>query len=428
MTHAPRRAGDPKGDAVTPEHSEYLYRVGVDWASRQHQVCIVDATTGERTEVTVSHTSAGLATLVERLAALSPGAPARVAVAIEVPRGPVVEALLERGFHVFALNPKQLDRFRDRHSVAGAKDDRRDAWVLGESLRTDQARFRRVQLDDPLFVELRALSRLDDDVREEEARLSNRLREQVQRVWPDLLGLCPAADEPWFWALLEQAFARRPARLTRPAVSAVLAAHRIRRLRAEQVHAVLQTSPLPVAPGTFEAVDAHLTVLLPQLRLVHDQRHRVVAARIDRVLGELAKEESQGEHRDVTILRSLPGVGRLVAATVLAEAARPLAERDYQTLRTQAGVAPVTRQSGKKAAVTIRWACNGRLRTALYHWARVSVQVDARCRAHYDRLRQRGHSHARALRGVIDRTLAVLMAMLASRTLYDPKRWLVKAA
>src|SRR5262249_44735014 len=158
------------------------------------------------------------------------------------------------------------------------------------------------------------------------------------------------------------------------------------------------------------------------LRLVHDQRHRTVGQRLDAVLAELAEGDIAGQHRDVTVLRSVPGVGRLVAATVLAEAARPLAERDYQTLRAQARAAPTTRQSGKKTVVVMRWACNGRLRNAIYHWARVSVQVDAHCRAHYDRLRQRGHDHARALRGVVDRLLAVLMAMLTSRTLYDPKR------
>lgn len=407
--------------------SEYLYRVGIDWASQHHQLCIVDRA-GHRTEATVPHTSAGLAALADKLTALSPEAPERVAVAIEVPRGPIVETLLERGLHVFALNPKQLDRFRDRHSVAGAKDDRRDAWVLADSLRTDQPSFRRVHVDDPLIIELRELSRLDDDLQEELSRLSNRLREQVQRCRPDLLALCPAADEPWFWALLDLALARRPTPPTRKAVRAVLKVHRIRRLTAETVYAVVQVPPLRVAPGTLDAVGAHIAVLLPRLRLVQDQRQRTVGPRIDRVLANLATEEVAGEHRDVTILRSLPGVGRLVAATVLAEAAQPLAERDYQTLRAHAGAAPVTRKSGKKTVVLMRWACNGRLRDALYHWARVSVQVDTRCRAHYDRLRQCGHEHARALRGVIDRTLEVLMAMLTHRTLYDPERRCPKTA
>jgi hypothetical protein len=269
--------------------SEYLYRVGIDWASQHHQVCIVDRE-GHRTEDTVPHTGAGLAALADQLAALSPGAPERVAIASEVPRGPVVETLLERGADRPAPLSARPRRRPADHRTAGALPPRR----------------------------------------------------------------------PWFWALLDLALARRPQPLAIKAVRAVLKVHRIRRVTAETVHAAVQVPPVRVAPGTLEAVGAHLAVLLPQLRLVHDQRHRTVGPRIDRVLAALAQEAVAGEHRDVTILRSLPGVGRHVAATVLAEAARPLAERDYQTLRAQAGAAPVTRQSGRKAVVTMRWACNSR--------------------------------------------------------------------
>jgi transposase len=402
--------------------------VGIDWASESHEVCIVGSD-GQRTACAVPHTSAGLAALAAELVALSPADPGRVAVAIEVPRGAVVETLLERGLHVFALNPKQLDRFRDRHTVAGAKDDRRDAFVLADALRTDRRAFRRLQADDPLIVELRELSRLDDDLREDLSRLSNRLRAQLHRICPDLLALCPAADEPWFWTLLDRAFtARGPRPVSVKAVTAVLKTYRIRRVTVDTVHAAVQVPPLRVAPGTVDAVSAHIAVLLPRLHLARDQRMRTVQARMDAVLAELAKEEGPGQHRDVTILRSLPGVGRVVAATVLAEASRLLAEREYQTLRAQAGVAPVTRQSGKTVRVSMRAACNPRLRYALYHWARISVQVDPHCRAHYDRLRQAGHEHARALRGIGDRALGVLMAMLLRRTLYDPARRREKAA
>jgi Transposase len=109
------------------------------------------------------------------------GDPGQAAIAIEVPRGVVVETLVEHGFHLYAINPKQLDRFRDRHSVAGAKDDRGDAFVLSGSLRTDRARFRRIRLDVPLVIQLRELSRVDEDLGHEANRLTNRLREQLHR-------------------------------------------------------------------------------------------------------------------------------------------------------------------------------------------------------------------------------------------------------
>jgi hypothetical protein len=139
-----------------PEQDEqsmpYDWFVGIEWGSQQHQVCVLD---GERRPVgerAVDHDGASLARLADWLWTVSGGHPQRVAVAIEVPRGAIVEGLVERGFHVFAIHPKQLDRFRDRHSVAGAKDDRRDAFVLADSLRTDQPSFRRLQLEEPQLL------------------------------------------------------------------------------------------------------------------------------------------------------------------------------------------------------------------------------------------------------------------------------------
>jgi transposase len=130
------------------------------------------------------------------------------------------------------------------------------------------------------------------------------------------------------------------------------------------------------------------------------------------------------EHRDVEILRSLPGVGRMVTATMLTEATGPLAQREYATLRAYAGAAPVTKRSGKRTwIVHMRHACKQRLRDALYHWSRVSIQRDPAARAYYDVLRTRGHGHARALRSVADRWLRILVAMLKTRTLYDPSRF-----
>jgi transposase len=401
----------------------YELYVGVDWATKAHQICLLSADGRHREELSVPHTGAGLAALRAQLQSRV-SEPGRIAVAIEVPHGAVVDALLDHGCHVYAINPKQLDRFRDRHTVGGAKDDRRDAFVGADSLRTDRRAFRRLHPEDARLLQLRELSRLHGELVEEQARLTNRLREQLWRFYPQLLALSPAADEPWLWALLAQApTPTQGRRLTLSAVRALLARQRIRRLTADVVHAALQEPALPVAAGTLQAAREHVELLLPRLELVHEQRARC-ERRLDVVLEQLATpsagDEPQ-EHRDVTILRSLPGVGRVVAATMLAEASRPLAARDYQTLRAQAGAAPVTRQSGKVRVVLMRRACNRRLRAAVFHWARNSIRLDAHSRTHYQRLRIR-HGHARALRGVADRLLDVLITMLQARTLYDPQR------
>lgn len=397
----------------------YRVYVGIDWATEAHRVVVVDGARRVVRERTVRHEAGALESLATELSDLASGVPSDVAVALETPRGAVVDALLARGMHVFAINPKQLDRFRDRYTVAGAKDDRRDATVLAWCLVTDQAAFRRLESENPLLVELRELSRLEEDLQQEARRLSNRLREQLHRYFPQLLHLVPAADEPWLWALLERAPTPSAAHhLPRAAIRTILTRHRIRRVDADAVRAVLRAPALPVAPGTVQAAQRHLAVLLPRLRLVH-QQHAECGTLIEGLLGQLGDQQ---EHRDVPILRSLPGVGRVVAATMLAEAGRLLAARDYHGLRTHMGTAPVTKQSGKHRLVRMRYACNRRLRDAAHYWGQSAVRHDPRSRVHYDQLRARGQSHGRALRGVIDRLLRVLIVMLTTQTVYDPSR------
>jgi transposase len=128
----------------------------------------------------------------------------------------------------------------------------------------------------------------------------------------------------------------------------------------------------------------------------------------------------QNTQRDVEILASLPGVGRIILATLLAQASDALQRRDYAALRSLTGVAPVTKRSGKSCIVVRRHACHHRLANALYHWARVAVQHDPRSRAKYPALRSRGHSHGRALRSLADRLLNVACAMLKTGTTFNP--------
>jgi len=261
---------------------------------------------------------------------------------------------------------------------------------------------------------------VDEDLKQELSRLTNRLREQLHRFFPQGLQLCPAADEPWLWGLLELAPTPGAAGKLKPAkIEKLLKEHRIRRFNSNELVEVLRRKPLEVAPGTTEAASAHIKLLLPRLRLVNQQLKQC-EREMERLLGDLEETELEGEQRDVRILRSLPGVGRVVAATLLAEASQPLRERDYQALRAHAGIAPITRQSGKSKTVIMRRGCNGRLRNALYHWARVATQCDQASRARYASLRAKGHGHARALRSLADRLLRILTAMLRSGTTYEP--------
>ena len=240
--------------------------------------------------------------------------PGQVAVAIETPHGPIVEALMDRGVAVFAINPKQLDRFRDRFSPAGAKDDRRDALVLASSLRTDRHCFRRVEALDPVVVELREWSRMAEELKQERVRLTNRVRQQLWRYYPQMLDLTEDVGADWLLALWSKAPTPADAmRLTETKIAKVLAAHRIRRITAHDALAILRRPALTVAPGTADAARAHITAVAERLNLVNRQI-KTVTRRLDGLVEQLAGPETEPgqdtEQRDAAILRSLPGGGK----------------------------------------------------------------------------------------------------------------------
>ncbi len=396
---------------------------GVDWASKNHHVRLIDhngRTLGERI---FKHGGEGLAAMADWLMATS-GAerPEHIAVAIEVPHGPVVETLLERGFAIHALNPKQMDRFRDRYFPSGAKDDSRDGLVMASALRTDPHCFRRLAATDPLVVELREWSRIAEQLGEERTRLANRLREQLWRYFPAFLDLDADLAAPWILDLWSATPTPHKAkRVSNTTIATILKRNRIRRFDAETLLAILRQPHILVARGTAEAAQAHIALLVDSIRLINRQITQA-NHQLDTLPNRLADDEDaepgQIEQRDVVILTSLPGLGRMNRATLLAEATDALQRRDYPGLRVLTGVAPVTRRSGKACSVVRRFACNKRLANAVYHWARTATQHDPISKAKYAALRARGKSHGHALRVVADRLLNVACAMLRHGTTF----------
>lgn len=405
--------------------TEQRWYAGIDWASESHHVRLTDGDGRTIGEKIFKHSGEGLAAMASWLMTVSGAVSAgQIRIAIEVPHGPVVETLIERGFEVYALNPKQLDRFRDRFTLAGAKDDSRDAEVMASALRTDPRCFRLLAAIDPAVIELREWSRIAEDLGAERNRLANRLRQQLWRYFPAMLELESDLGAEWLLELWEAApTPAKAARIREATAAKLLKRHRIRRIDAAQVLAVLRKQPVQVAAGTVEAASAHIVTLIARIRLVNKQlkeAQRRLDALIARLIPAEVAEAGQTKQHDVEILASLPGVGRTVLATLLAEAWDAFKRRDYAALRSLTGVAPVTKRSGKSCIVIRRQACHDRLANAVYHWARVAVQHDSRSRAKYTALRERGHSHGRALRSVADRLLNVACAMLKTGTTFNP--------
>jgi transposase len=399
--------------------------VGIDWGSENHQVCLWEG--GKCEQSSIKHEGEAIAAWVERLVERAKGKIERIAAAIETPHCAVVETLVGRGIAVFSINPKQLDRFRDRHTIAGAKDDRRDAFVLADSLRTDQSCFRRIQLGSKMVLLLRELSRIHDELVAETTALSSRVSSLLLRYYPSVRSLAATHPEPWLWDLLELCSMPSQAKhLSLAKVKHILQKHRIKRLTAQEVLDAFRAPALRVADGIAEACSTHLVQVLCRLRVAYQQRVEGIRhmAQLQEQMrnSESTSEQEKTEHRDAAILLSVPGIGTVIGAVLLAEGWQSLRERDYPRLRALCGVAPITKQSGKRRDVVMRYACNSRLRNAVHHWASVNLQHDPTTRLHYTQLRAKGHSYGRALRGVADRLLNVAIAMLRHGTLYDPTR------
>jgi hypothetical protein len=273
-------------------------------------------------------------------------------------------------------------------------------------------------------IELREWSRMYEELKQEQGRLANRVRDQLWRYYPQAGELGDVAAN-WFLDLWEKVpTPAQAARVSEKTIARILKNHRIRRFDAAEVLRILRQPPLTVAPGTVEAATAHIRAVAARLRLVN-QQIKEAEHRLDELCAaiEAAAEATPGqicEQRDMAILRSMPGLGRITIATLLAEACEPLQRRDYHVLRVLSGQAPVTRRSGKSCIVLRRYACNTRLQQALYHWARTAMQHDPVSKQRYAELRRRGHRHARALRTIGDRLLYVLCTLLERQVLYDP--------
>ena len=398
-----------------------LFFAGIDWGKNSHQVCVVDPEGSVVGEKSFRHSGGGLFEMARWIQEVSGSDSCDIAVAIEVNHGPVVENLCEQGFMVYSINPKQLDRFRDRFSVSGAKDDRKDALVLASALHTDRKRFRHIEPQNPDVIVLRELTRTREELLRERTRLVNRFRGLLWRYYPQFEELLGSAVRPWhleLWELIPRPDAAKGKRAS--TVQKILKSNRVRRFDAEEVLRVLRAEEINVSDATVQSCVSHIRSIVERLK-VADRQLREIKDSIDKVvetLNEKLKAQAQGP-TDIDILRSIPGVGTVVLAMLIAEAWSLVRRRDFEAIRCLGGVAPVTRQSGKTKLVIKRRAVCKNLSAAFHVLGGIAVINDPVSRAKYEELRGRGHGYCRSVRTVCDRLLFVASVILKKGELFD---------
>ena len=341
--------------------------------------------------------------------------PESVLVGIETDRGGWVHALVAAGYAVYAINPKQVARYRERHKTSGAKSDPGDAHVLAEIVRKDREHHRAVAGDSEQAEVVKAVARTHQTMIWTRQRQANQLRSMLREFYPAALAAF-GEDLAGRDALAVLAIAPTPAAgraLTRSRVVSVLRkAGRQRNLqtRAEEILSVLRAEHLGLSDALTDAYGVSARSLVAVLT--------TIAAQATALEGEV--EQCFGQHPDAEIITSLPGLGVVLGARVLAEFGDDKDRyADAKARRNYAGTSPITKTSGTRRVVLARYARNKRLYDALHQQAFAALTCSPGARAFYDHHRARGATHHQALRALSNRLVGILDGCLRHRTPYD---------
>lgn len=402
--------------------------VGIDSGWELHCLLILDADGNQIAYREVPTKTDSLIELRDYLFTLCER-PKDIHLAIEDPKQPVVDVLLEAGFSMWSINPKQTDRLREVRWVAKVKDDRRDALVIADELRLRKSLFTRIEACDVLATSLQQLHRFRQDRVAARNAEENQLTQLLRRYFPQYLELGWTVQERVMLDLLS--IASHPKHLDTLSPDEIKSAiGRAKKHTPEQVISILKSSPLPLPDDLLDEVSAMIKMRAQAIRF-HNEHIQILDERIAQTISKSdQKGRSENSPSDVQILQSIPGIGPYILAVLFAEAGSAIEQRDLDRLRLQS-IAPVTSRTGHQgrksaknpgalAPVHRRFHGNRELQNALYHLGRVAPQNSPHYKQRYTEMRHRGHSHGRACRQIADQILTVMFAMLRNKTLYDP--------
>jgi transposase len=381
---------------------------GIDWASTDHAVAVVDHRGNQLERFTITHTTSGLRELVRRLRRAGV-----VEVAIERPDGPVVDALLESELGVVVIAPNQIKNLRSRYGSAGNKDDRFDAYVLADTLRTDRARLRPLTRDSDATITLRMTVRARQDLVRTRIATANQLRAHLQTTFPGVIGLFRDIDS----AISLRFLIRFPSQDKAEWLSSVRLGNWLRSVgynhlaNLERMWAHLDDAPRGTT-GAQAAARAEITLSF--------------VATLTALRGQIKTLEVQiadqlAAHPDAAIFTSLPKSGTVRAARLLAEIGDARGRFPTpEALACLAGAAPSTRQSGKVKVVAFRWAVDKQLRGAVIDFAGDSHHANPWAADLYRRARARGHDHPHAVRILARAWLHIIWRCWQDHEPYNP--------
>jgi transposase len=385
--------------------------VGWDWASATHDVTVLDDAGAVVDRWAFRHTEQDLAAALGRLARL--GKPTALPVIIERGGGLVVGRLLAAGHPVVPVHPTAFWAARPRWGASGAKSDAGDSYKLADYLRTDGHRLRPLGKLDAGLQELQTLVRLREDHVRARTAASNQLGALLDAHWPGPKAVFYRLASPIALAFLtDYPTPQAAAQLGEARMASFCRRHSYRGGKSPAV-LLARLRSAPTAPVGIPA--ATLAVLIrTQVQLLRT------------LLATIADLESRittclASHSRATQLASLPGVGTINLAQLLAEVG-PILDRvgSAEQAAAECGAAPVTKASGKTSGVYFRWAANRRARKALTAFAHNSRFASPWAGRLYADARARGKRNPHATRIVARAWLRVIWACWQQATPYNP--------
>jgi transposase len=384
---------------------------GIDWGGGHHQVAVVDSDGRELWNRRFAHDRQGIDELIGSLHELA----VLAGVAIERSEGLLVERLQHEKFTVFPVSPRVSARARERYQAAARKNDRFDAFVLADVLRSDGWRWRSLGTPSALHAELRAVVRHRRQCCESQLVVEAQLRETLLAYHPGVVALFSSVDRHATLAFLRDYPTPDAAGRVGSARMAGFC-HRIGytgRVPVAELVARLRDNLLSASEGSVNGHRFAALALADQLELLNRQV-RQFNRRIDELLEA---------HPDAPVFSSFPAAGRITTAELLAEIGEDRGRfPNPQVLLAEAGAAPVTLASGKVQRVRIRYACNKRLRSTTTTWAYVLKRIDPPSRVRYFAAVEHGATQHGALRSVAASWLRVLWRCWQDAAPYDPAR------
>lgn len=393
------------------------YYLGVDWADRVHEVCVVDEVGHRVTRMEVQESPEGLAEfglwLDERR---TEGI--ELWGAIEKPEGRIVDFLLDHGVEVYPINPKALDRARDRFRQSGSKSDPFDAWVLAEFLRTDHAHLRVLRPNSEQAQELKLMSRDHQRLGRQKTRLINQLAVALKEYYPRPLELFGDLDTQIALDFLQHYPV--PHRISRKKWERFCREHHLSRARQAELWEKVKKPPLSVPEHVIRAKARLVRVLVEQLKLLIQA--------LDKYGREVASFFASMPAAKLFL--KLPG-GK--SGTTLPTLWAYLGDTEgrwesFKHLQAYSGTVPVTRRSGKSQVVHFRYACNKGMRYAVYLLAFISLRQSEWAMAYYRSQRAKGHSHHQSLRALGAKWLKIIFVMWRDHKPYDENYHLANIA